>query len=265
MELNSECNNIWWIGWSNFGAAESSVQICRRLQDQLRPLHSSAGAFKLGTLFSQQCFLAFHNHKLFCLWYLCIIFLYHTCLLYLSIKFVYHLLLSYLSVWEWQDSWHHMMVHIQYRGLSLYIYMVNLATITTILQSEEHLEMPIQWISRWSLGLGCCQLRDTLWSCDQASLDIHLEVKIEWTLTCALRLWSNELDMHFKATMVQTWRLWSGEFGDTVGGWDHVNCEMHLVVVMEQKWRHTAGWPIWRWYMRTEAGQVQELWSFVNS
>jgi len=49
MEVHSGCYEIWLIVWSNFGAAETSAQLCRRLS----------------AVFSQQWFSGFHNHKAF--------------------------------------------------------------------------------------------------------------------------------------------------------------------------------------------------------
>jgi len=49
MEVHSECYEIWLIGWSYFGAAETSGQVRRRLI----------------AVFPQQWFLGFHNHNAF--------------------------------------------------------------------------------------------------------------------------------------------------------------------------------------------------------
>jgi len=38
-------SKIWLIEWSNFGAPETTVQICRRLREKLRSLRSSTGDF----------------------------------------------------------------------------------------------------------------------------------------------------------------------------------------------------------------------------
>jgi hypothetical protein len=43
MEVISGCYEIWFREYSNFEAPETSAQICRRLQEQLRLLRSSAG------------------------------------------------------------------------------------------------------------------------------------------------------------------------------------------------------------------------------
>jgi hypothetical protein len=39
----SGCYKIWLIGWSNFGAPETSAQICGRLREKQRPLCGTVG------------------------------------------------------------------------------------------------------------------------------------------------------------------------------------------------------------------------------
>jgi len=46
MEVHSGCYEIWRLEYPNIGAAETSAQVCGRLQEQLRPQHRSAGDFK---------------------------------------------------------------------------------------------------------------------------------------------------------------------------------------------------------------------------
>jgi len=46
MEVHSGCHEIWLVEYANFRAAETSVQVCGRLWEQLRSLHRSAGDFK---------------------------------------------------------------------------------------------------------------------------------------------------------------------------------------------------------------------------
>jgi len=48
-------------------AAETSAQVCGRLQEQLRPQHKLR--WRHGAIYSHQSFLASHNHKEFCLSY----------------------------------------------------------------------------------------------------------------------------------------------------------------------------------------------------
>ena len=67
MEVHAGCYKIWLIGLSHFGAAETSAQICGRLV----------------AVFSQQRFLEFHSHKVFCL--------------------------SHSSLLHWEDLLHHHM------------------------------------------------------------------------------------------------------------------------------------------------------------
>jgi len=76
------------------------VQLCGRLREQLRPQLSSVGDIKLVTMFSQQWFFRFHNHKAFCL--------------------------SDSSLLHSQDLLRHNMESIIYLGLSSYIRTVDL-------------------------------------------------------------------------------------------------------------------------------------------
>jgi len=41
------------------------------------------------------------------------------------------------------------------------------------------------------------------------------------------------VEMHLEAMIVQTWRLKSSEFGDTLGGRDPAGLEMHLEAEIE--------------------------------
>jgi hypothetical protein len=91
----------------NFEASETSVQICWRFREKLRPLRSFCE--RLGAAFSQQWFL--HNYKAFRL----IIFVFVT------------------SCYG-----------IHYLSLSIYIHTVNLAADSTRAQLEEHLDTPIE-------------------------------------------------------------------------------------------------------------------------
>ena len=53
---------------SNFGATETTAQVCGRHQD---PAVTAAELYgKLDAIFTEQWFLGFHNHKEFCLSYL---------------------------------------------------------------------------------------------------------------------------------------------------------------------------------------------------
>ena len=89
------------------------------------------------------------------------------------------------------------------------------------------------------------QLRDTLGGCDQASLEMHLEVVIEriWRYTLESRDQVNleihldgcdhaSLEMHLEAVIECTWRY-------THEGRDRVNLEIHLEAVIERSWRRT--------------------------
>jgi hypothetical protein len=43
LEVNSGCYEIWLIGYSKFGVAETSAQVCGDFESSLRPLGNSAG------------------------------------------------------------------------------------------------------------------------------------------------------------------------------------------------------------------------------
>jgi len=91
---------------------------------------------------------------------------------------------------------------------------------------DKYLEAVIERVWRYSL-----------WGCDHMSLGM-----------CTCRPWSCELqghnraslEMHKEAMIVQSWRPWSSESGDTLGGRDWVSSEMHLEAVIERVW-------IWTW------------------
>ena len=75
---------------------------------------------------------------------------------------------------------------------------------------------------RPSLEICICRL----WSCElagrnRASLEIHLEAIIERVWRC-------------------TWRPWSSEFRDALGGCDWVRLETHFEAVIERVWRYTG-------------------------
>jgi len=63
MVVHSGFYEIWLLGQSNFGATETSAQVCWRLREQLRPRHNLSRT--LGAVFSHQWFVWFHNHKAF--------------------------------------------------------------------------------------------------------------------------------------------------------------------------------------------------------
>ena len=87
--------------------------------------------------------------------------------------------------------------------------------------SEMHLEARIEWTQRYTPRPWASEFGDAHWGRDPASLEMQLETDIEWTQRC-------------------TWRPWSSEFGDALRGRDRVNSEMHLEAVIEQVWRCTG-------------------------
>jgi len=101
---------------------------------------------------------------------------------------------------------------------------------------------------KWRLS----DVRDALGGRDRASLEMQLEIEIEWTQRCTGRPWSSEFgdrdwvnsEMHLKAVIERVWRCtgrpWSSEFGDSLGGRDRVNWEMHLEAVIDRDWRCTG-------------------------
>jgi len=62
-EVHSGCYKIEVSEYSNFGDAETAAQVCERLWELLRPLHTLRR--RLGAIFSHQWFLGFHNHTAF--------------------------------------------------------------------------------------------------------------------------------------------------------------------------------------------------------
>ena len=110
--------------------------------------------------------------------------------------------------------------------------------------------------STWNWALS--KLRDTLWGCDWACLEMQLETKIEWTQRWSWRPWSREprdalrecdrasLETHLEAMIMQTWRPWSSK---TVVC-NHLRLEIHLVAVIERVWR--CNWMPWS----SEYGQL---------
>jgi len=107
------------------------------------------------------------------------------------------------------------------------------------------------WLSKFGDTLGghdrasleICTWRP--WSCklagrDQVSLVIHIEAVIEW-------VWRYALGGHTRANLQAvierfwryTWRPWSSEVGDTLGGRDRAGLEIHLEAVIERDWTST--------------------------
>jgi len=103
------------------------------------------------------------------------------------------------------------------------------------------------------------QLRDTLRGRDRASLEMQLEIEIEWTQRCTGRPWPSEFgdalggrgrvnsEMHFEAVIERVWRCsWRprlSELRDTLGGRDRASLEMHLEAEIE--WTESCTWRPW--------------------
>jgi len=104
---------------------------------------------------------------------------------------------------------------------------------------------------------------------------MHLEAEIEWTERCTWRSWSIEfgdalggrdpssLDMRWEA-MIElvwtcTWRPRSSELRDALRVCDRASLEMHLQGMIERDWRSTWRQSIWR-----EARWQLSLYSLVN-
>ena len=89
-------------------------------------------------------------------------------------------------------------------------------------------------------------VENVLGSCDRASLEMHLEAKIEWTERC-------------------TWRPWLSKFGDALRAYDRGSFEMHLQARIERDWRLTWMWSIWRRSMRGGRCEVPRLLRLYSS
>jgi len=83
-----------------------------------------------------------------------------------------------------------------------------------------YLEAMIELVWRCTWRPRPSELRDALWGCDRATVEMHLEAEMKWTQRC-------------------TWRPWSSEFGHALGGRDRVNSEMHFDAVIESVRRWT--------------------------
>jgi hypothetical protein len=124
----------------------------------------------------------------------------------------------------------------------------------TLLEQEPHIltySLRIAWklhrfTTRW-----LSELRNALWGCDSASLD----VLIEWVWRYTWRLWLREfggrsrarLEIHLEAVIEWvwrfTWRPWSMQFGHALRGYNDASLEMYWEAVIEQVWRCT--WRPW--------------------
>ena len=141
------------------------------------------------------------------------------------------------------------------------------------LNSVMHLKAVIElvwrctWRPRWSISQMHLEANIKLNS------EMHMEAVIEevWRCICRPRLCHSEMhledeikmntEMHLEAVIEQgwrwTWRPWSREFGDTLGGQDHLtkrctwrpwfcNSEIHLEAVIER-----VGWYTWiPWHIK---------------
>jgi len=91
------------------------------------------------------------------------------------------------------------------------------------------------WWCNWRLRLS--ELRDALGGSDRASLEMQLEIVIEWTQRFTGRpSWCYFGDAHRARGRVNT----ESKFGDAIGDQDWVNSEMHLEAVIEQVWTCTG-------------------------
>jgi len=118
-------------------------------------------------------------------------------------------------------------------------------------QFEVRLKMTIEWTRRFTPRLWSSDFGDALGGSNWASLEIHLEAVIE-------RVWRYALGGHgyanlqavIKRVWRYTWRPWSSELGDALGGRDWASLEMLLEAVIERVWRYT--WMPWS----SEIGRV---------
>ena len=109
----------------------------------------------------------------------------------------------------------------------------------------------------------------------EAVLEMHFEAEIEWTERCTWRPWSIEvgdalggrdrssMEMRWEAVIERvwtcTWRPRSSELRDALWGCDRASLEMHLQGMIEWDWRSTWRRSIWR-----EARRQLSLYSLVN-
>jgi hypothetical protein len=75
--------------------------------------------------------------------------------------------------------------------------------------------------SKYAWSWWSSELSDTLWGCDWASLEMHLEAENKWNHRC-------------------TWRPCSSEFGDALGGHDAMNWVLNFEAIIKQVWRCTC-------------------------
>jgi len=114
------------------------------------------------------------------------------------------------------------------------------------------------------------KLREALGGRDRASLEMHLEARIEQVWRCTWRPWScwlaarnhASLEIHLEAVIERVWRCswrtrsrelrrcswrpWLIEFGDALWGCDRASLEIHLQAIIERDWRSTWRRSIWR-------------------
>lgn len=86
------------------------------------------------------------------------------------------------------------------------------------------------------------------------------------------RLWSCKvgglkrvsLDMHMEAVIMQTWRLYSSQFGHTLGSCDWTSLQINLEAKMEWNWRSISSRSIWMPLFMWAVWREPTLYSLVN-